>query len=367
MYTLSAALFLLLPLLVCFQEVCSARDTVGAHSWKKDVLFKLKNQDYENVAPLIGVLAQPHPPKDSKVGAHQSISGPLVQWIESAGGRVVPIRYDSSKEEVEELFETLNGLVFPGGSGTLWYGHAFFDTAAHLWSLAKDANRNGELFPVFGICLGFETIHILVANRTSEEILVPAAGQESVANTLELMDGAKDSVFFSNWKNDLILGAADPRRKPTFNAHEWAVPLSVYKDHATLDDELEILSTSTDTHGHEYVSTVEGRNMPIFATQWHPEKTPYEFSDKTIPHTRTAIDAAYASAQIFVETAKLNPEKIPYKDQVKLVIQNYEQVFIASDPEEVKSRDPLPDTVWMIPDSAGPLPSTVSDQQYQEH
>jgi len=51
-----------------------------------------------------------------------------------------------------------------------------------------------------------------------------------------------------------------------------------------------------------------------------------------------------------------------------MVIQNYEQVFIASDPQEVKSRDPLPDTVWMIPDSAGPLSSTDSDLQYhQEH
>jgi gamma-glutamyl hydrolase len=108
--------------------------------------------------------------------------------------------------------------------------------------------------------------------------------------------------------------------------------------------------------GNLYVSTVEGINMPIFATQYHPEKPNFEFSDMTIPHTRTAGDVGYRTAQVFIETAKLNARQIPYADQVGIVIQNYERVFIAADPEEIKERDPLPDSVWMIPDDAGKIP-----------
>ena len=44
--------------------------------------------------------------------------------------------------------------------------------------------------------------------------------------------------------------------------------------------------------------------------------------------------------------------QVAYEDSVKLVIQNYERVFIAGDPKEIKKRDPLPDTVWMIPDGS---------------
>lgn len=79
---------------------------------------------------------------------------------------------------MDDLFSSINGLVLPGGSGDLWYGHPFFDTAADLLRRARAANDAGGVFPVFGVCLGFETLHILLANRTREELLVPSVGQE---------------------------------------------------------------------------------------------------------------------------------------------------------------------------------------------
>jgi hypothetical protein len=108
-------------LLCCLTQSWGRVSRNGEPHWKKDIMYRLEHQNYGNNAPLIGVLAQPHNPKHSKTGAKQSISGPLVSWIESAGGRVVPIRYDSTEEEVESIFNSLNGIVFPGGSGTLWY------------------------------------------------------------------------------------------------------------------------------------------------------------------------------------------------------------------------------------------------------
>ena len=36
------------------------------------------------------------------------------QWIEAAGGRVVPIRYDAPAPELERLFRSVNGVLFTG-------------------------------------------------------------------------------------------------------------------------------------------------------------------------------------------------------------------------------------------------------------
>ena len=100
--------------------------------------------------------------------------------------------------------------------------------------------------------------------------------------------------------------------------------------------------------GEEYVSTVEGRDYPLFATQWHPEKPPFEFADKSIPHTRTAIDAAYATASLVVDIARLNSHSITYPEEVKLVIQNYDRHFVAAE-GPLDEDDPLPDTLWFVP------------------
>jgi gamma-glutamyl-gamma-aminobutyrate hydrolase PuuD len=41
----------------------------------------------------------------------------------------------------------------------------FFDTARRVLDFALDENDAGRYFPVLGICLGFETLMILVAGE----------------------------------------------------------------------------------------------------------------------------------------------------------------------------------------------------------
>lgn len=76
-------------------------------------------------------------------------------------------------------------------------------------------------------------------------------------------------------------------------------------------------------NGIEYVSTMEGIKYPYFGTQWcvvcgkgkglypnknhrHPEKPPYEFSDRHIPHSRDAIGVSNHMAMQFIEVARLS-------------------------------------------------------------
>jgi gamma-glutamyl hydrolase len=246
---MNSALHITLLLSLLISATASSSLQQGATSrnnWKDAILERLDNQDYTTTAPLIGVLTQPHYHKHHQDS--QTISGPLVSWVESAGGRVVPISYNAPWDDIERIFKSINGVVLPGGSGELWYGHPFFDTAARLVQLAKDVNDKGNtIFPLFGVCLGFETLHIILANQTREDLLVPSKGQESVANTLELTDEADSSLFFSRWTEAVMDEVGDEKLQPTFNAHEWAVPLNAYDDNKALRDQLNILSTSRDT------------------------------------------------------------------------------------------------------------------------
>jgi len=104
---------LLLLVLHALQVIAAPSRLDHKQNWRQDILYRLKNQDYTNEAPLFGVLTQPHGLKHSKYKSSQSISGPLVSWIESAGGRVVPIPYNAPNEELDSIFEKINGLILP--------------------------------------------------------------------------------------------------------------------------------------------------------------------------------------------------------------------------------------------------------------
>eukprot|EP00877_Chromochloris_zofingiensis_P013972 jgi/Chrzof1/8829/Cz03g25310.t1 len=61
----------------------------------------------------------------------------------------------------------INGLVIPGGAGTLRPGNHLYDTATYLLDLAMDANDRGIHFPVHGTCLGIELMGVAVSRNYS--------------------------------------------------------------------------------------------------------------------------------------------------------------------------------------------------------
>lgn len=316
----------------------------GGH--RQHIIERLREQDYSNDSPLIGILTEP---EEDKSVAYSTIAGPIVSWIESQGGRAVPIRFDAPWEEMEKTFNMINGAILPGGSAELNYGNAFFDAAANLLKLAKKSNDEGNIFPVFGLCLGFETMNIVLSGQTKDHILFDAKDQESMSNTIQPTENAKNSLFFHNWPTYLQQQASDIKYLPTFNAHVSMVPVSLYKQYpnSKLANALQVLTTSIDGAGKEYVSTVEAYDYPFFATQYHPEKPAVEFQDKTVPHTRTAIEIGTQTAQLLVEIAKLNRNKVSYDKQVAMSVNNLDRHYL---PAETKfdPEAPLPDIMFHV-------------------
>ena len=76
-----------------------------------------------NTRPVIGLLDQP-----SLSGGtcnllpygRKYIVASYVKLIESTGAQVIPIPYDASPECLTALFNSINGLVLPGGDASMW-------------------------------------------------------------------------------------------------------------------------------------------------------------------------------------------------------------------------------------------------------
>ena len=111
-----------------------------------------------NQAPVIGILSQQLPDEwidDSRFDQYNSyIMSAYVKWVEAVGARVVPLIMGEDWEITEKKLKSLNGLVFPGGDGD------YLDWGRQIFQFAIDANDSGQLFPVWGTCLGFESMTI---------------------------------------------------------------------------------------------------------------------------------------------------------------------------------------------------------------
>ena len=200
-----------------------------------------------NNRPTIAVLAQRYP-RDSN---QSYIAASYVKYLESAGARVVPILHYFSKDTVKNIFENVNGVLYPGG-GVDWFISDFYKNAKILWDLAIEANDNGDYFPIWGTCLGFEMLQIL---RTGKDVLSRRVADD-VASKLRFTDQAKSSRLFKGMAPELYKALAT--EKLTYNHHDWGVTPETYQSNTRLGEFFKVLSTNLDEKGQKYISTVEG-------------------------------------------------------------------------------------------------------------
>lgn len=278
-----------------------------------------------NLKPLIGILTQPCHDCPGK----SYIAAGYVKWIESAGGRAVPIRFYASDDELHRIFKSINGLVFPGGLTWLWLDSPYVIAARKLFNMALDANDKGNTFPIWGTCLGFQLLHILVSNVSRNDLLVDT---DSVAHptTLNFTAQAAGSKLFGGMAPDLAAKLGDPAQNIALENHMYGIPPPYYSRFPVLAKWYKPLSTTKDRNGIEYISTMEGLKYPFFGVQWHPEKPQNEFGMDEVPHTLDAIRVSQHLANVFVSAARMSSHKPQSKEEeLALLIYSTPPIFSA--------------------------------------
>merc|ERR1719228_2905166 len=119
--------------------------------------------------PIIGIVTQWYRdgafPNLAEADNHTSfLSASYVKWIEAAGARVVPVIINIEDEDFteyfEEVFAGVNGLVIPGGATSIYHS-GYADASNSFFHMAKEANKAGDVFPIWGTCLGFEMLGLM--------------------------------------------------------------------------------------------------------------------------------------------------------------------------------------------------------------
>ncbi|GJP74626.1 hypothetical protein CLOP_g5183 [Closterium sp. NIES-67] len=320
-----------------------------------DAEFESTKPPAINDKPLIGILSQPgdgdggraprvnsnravDTPYDesesyggAEVGRHRAvdtnvsyIAASYAKWVESAGARPVPLLYDEPEEILREKFDSINGLLLPGGGTDLVPGR-FMSTVQLLLKWAKDANDRGDFFPVQATCMGFEAMAIAV----SEDF-----------NVLELkrfsaLDLASPLNFVGNWVHHrsyfswMSPDLAQKVQKLPLTMENHQDGTTVHRFLSTsLRDFFFVLTTSFDKKGLEYVTTVQGKRYPFYGTQWHPEKNAYEWGLDHIPHAADAVAVGQAAANFFVNEARRNTHRPASEERMnEILLYNHTPVF----------------------------------------
>ncbi|XP_076828576.1 gamma-glutamyl hydrolase [Brachyhypopomus gauderio] len=267
-----------------------------------------------NNSPVIGILAQewytPTPGKNAYIAAS------YVKYLESAGARVVPVMIHRSEEYYTQIFKSINGILFPGGRASI-VSSGYAKAAEIFYSLALEANSKGDYFPVWGTCLGFE----MLSKLTSGELLRSHTDTSGLALPLNFTKEVKNSRMFKDFPEDLMTSLA--KEPLTENSHNWSLTTESFSGNEKLRAFYRILSTNMDGQ-IEFVSTVEAYDLPVYGTQWHPEKNAFEWTHSYIPHSAFAIKTTFYMSHFFVSEARKSLHRFSSKEEEqKALIYNY--------------------------------------------
>lgn len=286
------------------------------------------------LGPIIALLMQGDGRSSSYVPAS------YVKWIEMAGARVIPLPYHATDDDVDALFPQVNGALFPGG------GSDVPRAARRMYEKAVEAHKAGDHFPIWGTCDGFEWLMQIASGN--DGILSQGFDSENISLPLNFTAAATTSALFADAQIAPVLGSSPKmnvmqafgKLPITLNNHMQGVTPSDFASSSALVQSFRVLATNVDRAGKEFVSVVEGRaGLPIFATQFHPEKNIFEqgVQDGTaipyeaIAHSRAAVAASQYMANFFIEQARRSTHRFtsPEKEWSRLIYQYNTSTFMA--------------------------------------
>ncbi|OMJ89508.1 hypothetical protein SteCoe_8304 [Stentor coeruleus] len=292
-----------------------------------------------NNAPVIGILTLPNVPYENfTINGTSYIASSYVKYLEMAGARVVPIRIDHSYAEFDYLFPRLNGILFTGGSANFWVNSSkvpilspdYAAKGCYLYDLVKKANDQGQFYPLWGTCLGFELLHVCANNQfatvgnfngepsyTQVHQFTSAATVSKIFTGLSLQFGQQVMSIMSNQNVSLL-------------SHTHGISPSTYQQFPNLSEMYNILSIMHDKSGSPFVGMIEARNYPIWGTQFHPEKNLYEWNQNSIPHFYNAVVMSTYMSNFFVSQTRKNTNVFPQNELTPQLIYNWPPIFIDS-------------------------------------
>lgn len=106
-------------------------------------------------------------------------------------------------------------------------------------------NDNGRHFPLFGICQGFEILHLLANNDDFADTMtnVDIYSQSRRLTFMDLEPKTSSRLLFKDFPEELLEKMA--ARNLALHAHDWVISIDAYNRKQQLRDFYKILATDT--------------------------------------------------------------------------------------------------------------------------
>jgi gamma-glutamyl hydrolase len=258
------------------------------------------------VATLLFLLAPPcsfsAPHQRPVIGLFPSddVENGYIPWVEQWNATVLVLPSFAPTSKVESIFQSVNALLLPGVTMGAADGASF---ESELIQRALDANMAGDYFPVWGTCLGFETLLRYIGG---DDVLQGGFDSVDYPTSLTLTNSSPGRVLAG--ANTSLLEWVQTENV-TYNNHGYGIGPQNFAASANLSAFFDVTATSVDRTGQPMVELVEGRTVPIYGSQFHNEKVQFVPEGGQMQHipksARAKAFAAYMG-EFFVEEARKN-------------------------------------------------------------
>ncbi|KAL7676311.1 hypothetical protein ACOME3_002567 [Neoechinorhynchus agilis] len=257
-----------------------------------------KEQTKPRGLPLVtGVIAQEATSVYPELTSYSYIAASYVRYIESAGGIALLIRLKKDDDYYKHIFENIHGVLVPGGGACIEKSE-YARVSKIFYHLAIEANEKGIVFPIMGICLGFEQLLYLASDKNP---LSRCRGLDYNTSLIKAEDWDNCQML----KNlPVELESKILSEDICYNNHQYCVRMETYENDKSLKNTFRVGAMSKDKDKkRSYIAFAEARNWPFYAIQWHPEKPLFEWSRDTLTRSRDSVKCAQYLINHFLDKA----------------------------------------------------------------
>lgn len=267
--------------------------------------------------------------------------GSYAKWVEEEGVHVVPIDYSLDDAQLQAALDSVNGLLLTGGTTSLYKPDkkisiegdtsrvfkvkepsAYTLKVRALLEKAKRLNDEGQHFPVWATCLGYEAmvlsesdleapLHKVLNLNTNQPLIFPEDHQKHLDTGVnDVLDGFNPEELSNLSKERLVF----------FN-HENAFLPESFENIPALRDNFKVIALSkakSPTFTKPFVAMIESTKYPIVGVQFHPEKTKFELLGRThANHSEKARHLSDMFSKFLASNALLNAEQLEKERELK--------------------------------------------------
>jgi len=279
--------------------------------------------------PIIGIVTLPSNYAQFPNHDWSYFPASYVKFIEAGGAQVVPIQYDLPEDKIIHLLDRLNGVLFTGGDSYIAYPNntlsRYGQSLNVIVNYVVQQNTNGNYYPIWGTCLGFEAIGILLQKNIS--ILTADCNGCQKVNKNNEFNIYYQSRLFKGLDQDLK--TAMTTANISLFAHSSMFHADTFQKAYPIKEILTPVTFSYDDSGVKYVSSFESPTLPIYGTQFHQEKHTFEWkATYYINHNASAVRLQQHLSNFFVNEARSNNNTFPeYQDYL---IDNYNVTVLST-------------------------------------